>query len=137
MRIGGHSGKGGRKVGIFFRATCCLHGAHQGLEILNSDIPSTHLKLSALDYEISNKATSGPWCFTRAVRALETTNQLQQSDLCRETFFPLTANLNLQWIMATGCMLCLWRNDAGRRVSLLSQRFRAHQALTSRLQDSL
>jgi hypothetical protein len=33
---------------------------------------------------------------SRAVRALETTNQLQQSDLRRETFFSLTA-LTMEW----------------------------------------
>ena len=61
---------------------------------------------------------------------LETTNQPQQSDLRRETFFSLTANLSLQWLMATGCVLCLWRKTERwqKSSSLLSQRFRARQS---------
>jgi hypothetical protein len=73
--------------------------------------------------------------FTRAVRGLdmnlETTNQPQQSTLRREAFFSLTVNLSLQWVMATGCVLCLWRKTERwqKSSSLLSQRFGARQAL--------
>jgi hypothetical protein len=72
-------GKVGRKVGISFHATYCLHGAHQGLGTLNLDILSTYLKLRVLwTVKSPIRQPMALDAFTRAVRALdmnlETTN---------------------------------------------------------------